>query len=745
MARSTRLRGVSINSPFAFLVVVSVAVVVSLFVTVHFGRESEWTDAIYLRQWHLLHARFGDRERGRVAVVLLDDPATAAADPMDWSPEQYRALIDALAAEGASLIGFDGVFQEITQGPVVDDHRSLWLPPTRLNQGPVDSQTSSSLQPPLVFAYEFVQSEFGRIILGTPETARFLHYPYNVSLRNLPPKSWWRVFQEALTNTEDDGRIEQSSEYFEPPKQVGNPIAEGWRIHSNTAARDQMSSVIEYQGDYYPCLPMVLASIGLGKRPELALSGSGVDSITMGERVLPAQRAGWMIVSPKTRDIQKYSALGVLRHTLPKDSLRGTVVIAGRVENQIDDPNPSHPISPVVLDAEFTEAILDGTLQRIASPSELSWLMVTLIAGSLTILWVASRYRPLTGILLSAAGLASLMVLTIAWEIFDEVIRNVVFYWPQIWPNIAIVYGTSFSILSWRTLSERRKFRSAFEHYVDPKIIEKVLADPDGLELGGELRHVTVLFADIVDFTKRTEHTPPKDMVSILNTYMGAMIEVVIQHEGVVDKLMGDAVMAFWGAPLRTTHGALSAVNCALAMLDGLDRLRGSDSRFANFDIGIGIATGDVVAGNIGGQQRFDYSIIGDTVNLASRLEGLTRQLNVHILVDGSTLQGAERNFVVRDIGLVRVKGKDDPVEVSEVIGAPQADGRLAGEDEQFCTLFSTAVRQAREGHFEEARALLEKLALTHPDDPGVRLYLSHPMMVSGVAGEKLILEFTSK
>jgi len=723
--------------------VVSVAVVVSLFVTGLFSSESRWTNEIYLRQWHLLRARFEDRQRGRVAVVFLDDPVTAAADPMDWPAEHYRALIDALAAEGASVIGFDGVFQEITQGPVVDDHRSLWLPPTRLHQGP--SQTSSSIQPPLVFAYEFVQSDFGRISLGTPDTARLLHYPYSVSLHDVPPKPWWRLLQEVVTNTQDYGSISQASKYFEPPKEVGNPIAEGWRIHSNKAFRDEMPSVIEYQGDHYPCLPMVLASIGLGKRPELMLSGSGVDSVRIGEMVIPTYRSGEMIVSPKTRAIRTYPALEVLRHTLPKDSLRGAVVIAGRVEKPIDDPNRSHTISPVVLDAEFTEAILDGTLQRLASPSELWWLAVALVAGSLTILWVASRYGPSTGILLSAGGLASLVVLTIAWETYDEVIRNVIFYWPQIWPNVAIVYGTSFSILTWRTLSERRKFRSAFEHYVDPKIIEQVLADPDGLELGGELRHVTVLFADIVDFTKRTEHTPPKEMVSLLNTYMGAMIEVVIQHGGVVDKLMGDAIMAFWGAPLRTTQGASSAVNCAVAMLDGLDRLRESDSRFAHFDIGIGIATGDVVAGNIGGQRRFDYSIIGDTVNLASRLEGLTRQLNVHILVDRSTLEEAGQSFVVRDMGFIRVKGKDDPIEASEIIGLAQADGRLAEADEQFCRLFSTAVGQIRGGHFDEARGLLEKLALTHPDDPGVRLYLSHPMMVSGAAGEKLILEFTSK
>ncbi|MGO9603088.1 MAG: adenylate/guanylate cyclase domain-containing protein [Candidatus Binataceae bacterium] len=741
MSRSTRIRRV--NSPFVFLAAVSLAVVVSFGVAAVFPRETRWTDAIYLRQWHLLHAMFGDRQRGRVAVVLLDDPATAAADPMDWPAEHYRALIDALAAEGASLIGFDGVLQEITQGPVVDDHRSLWLPPTRLHQGP--SQTSSSIQPPLVFAYEFVQRDFGRVILGTPETARLLHYPYNVSLRNVPPKPWWRVLQEVETNTRDYGSVSQSSEYFEPLKEVGNPIAEGWRIHyrqagagDNKAFRDEMPSVIEYQGDYYPCLPMVLASLGLGKRPELALSGSGVESVRIGESVLPAQRSGWMIVSPKISSIRTYPALEVLQHKLPKDSLRGAVVIAGRVERPFDDPNRSHTISPVVLDAEFTEAISDGTLQRIASPSELSWLAFMLIAGTLTTLWVASRYRPSTGILLSGAGLLSLLILTIAWETYDEVIRNVFFSWPEIWPNIVVVYGTSFSILTWRSISVRRKFRSAFEHYVDPKIIEQVLADPDGLELGGELRHVTVLFADIVDFTKRTEHTPPREMVSLLNIYMGAMIEVVIRHGGVVDKLIGDAIMAFWGAPLRTSRGAWSAITCAVAMLDALDGLRRSDSRFANFDIGIGIATGDVVAGNIGGQRRFDYSIIGDTVNLASRLESLTRQLSVHILVDRSTLEEAEQNFVFRDIGFVRVKGKDDPVETSEVIRPPQPD-------EQFCTLFSTAVRQAREGHFDEARGLLQKLALTHPDDPAVRLYLSHPIMQRGAAGERVILEFTSK
>ncbi len=171
------------------------------------------------------------------------------------------------------------------------------------------------------------------------------------------------------------------------------------------------------------------------------------------------------------------------------------------------------------------------------------------------------------------------------------------------------------------------------------------------MKLGGERRHLAILFADIVSFTKRAEKTEPEDLLALLNTYMTSMIDVIFKTGGVVDKLMGDGIMAFWGAPNDLENPSRSALDCALKMLENLNVLQTTDPRFADLDIGIGISTGDVVVGNLGGENRFDYSVIGDTVNFASRLEGLTRHFKVHLLVSRETYTEAGAGYIGRELG----------------------------------------------------------------------------------------------
>ena len=143
--------------------------------------------------------------------------------------------------------------------------------------------------------------------------------------------------------------------------------------------------------------------------------------------------------------------------------------------------------------------------------------------------------------------------------------------------------------------SEKRYLRSAFEHYLNPNVVASVVDDPQGLRLSGERRHLAILFSDIVNFTSRAERSEPEQVVALLNTYMSVMIDIIFQSQGVVDKLMGDGIMAFWGAPNDIANPAAAAIDCALKMLDGLRRLRQDDERFADVDIGIGIATGEAM------------------------------------------------------------------------------------------------------------------------------------------------------
>jgi adenylate cyclase len=282
--------------------------------------------------------------------------------------------------------------------------------------------------------------------------------------------------------------------------------------------------------------------------------------------------------------------------------------------------------------------------------------------------------------------------------------------------------------------------RTAFEHYLNPDVITSLLDSPEGLKLGGERRHLAILFADIVSFTKRAEKTEPEDLLALLNTYMTSMIDVIFKTGGVVDKLMGDGIMAFWGAPNDLENPSRAAIDCALKMLENLHGLQTNDPRFADLDIGIGISTGDVVVGNLGGENRFDYSVIGDTVNFASRLEGLTRHFKVHLLVSRETYTEAGGGYIGRELGLVKVKGKQLYVPIVHVAGRENDS-----VDPAFYNHFANALSMIRSGDAFSARQELLQLSESSPDDTPVRIYLDKIAADPDHPPTEMVFEFETK
>jgi adenylate cyclase len=285
---------------------------------------------------------------------------------------------------------------------------------------------------------------------------------------------------------------------------------------------------------------------------------------------------------------------------------------------------------------------------------------------------------------------------------------------------------------------EKRFIRSAFELYVNPDYVASLMQDSKMLKLGGERRHLSILFSDIMNFTSRAERSEPEPLVALLNTYMTAMTNVIFETGGVVDKLMGDGIMAFWGAPIASENPARDAIECALKMHEELRRLAERDERFRDVHIGIGIATGDVIVGNFGGDKKFDYSVIGDTVNLASRLEGLTRQFKVDIIVNLQTYTEAGTGYVAREIGLVKVKGKDQRVAVVEIAGRENDS-----VDPAYYLRFSEAMARLRKGDSPESD--LQGLLRERPGDQVVEMCLERLKEADGTPPREMVFDFETK
>ncbi len=234
--------------------------------------------------------------------------------------------------------------------------------------------------------------------------------------------------------------------------------------------------------------------------------------------------------------------------------------------------------------------------------------------------------------------------------------------------NAAWMLSTA-SLFGWRYFTgerERKEMRSIFGKYVSKNVLEDILRDPSKVVLGGQEKEITVLFSDIRGFTTLSERTAPTDLVRILNLYFSYMSAQVIAHDGVLDKYIGDAIMAFWGAPLDDPDHATHAFEAGLGMLEELKRLN-ADLRFLaepEINIGIGIYTGPAVVGNIGSDIRHDYTVIGDTVNVASRLEGLNKEFGTNIIIGQSTRERIKGNYTFRSLGETSVKGRKEALRI---------------------------------------------------------------------------------
>ncbi len=253
---------------------------------------------------------------------------------------------------------------------------------------------------------------------------------------------------------------------------------------------------------------------------------------------------------------------------------------------------------------------------------------------------------------------------------------------PVIASSVALFGGVAYQyFIEGR---EKRKMKRLFGQYVSKDVYAQLVANPDLARLGGQRRDMTVLFSDIRGFTTITEKGQPEEIVHMLNEYFTRMVEIVFRHKGTVDKFVGDMVMALFGAPLDDPHHADHAVEAALDMLAELRQLNEkwkAEGFDATVDIGVGVNTGPMIAGNIGSDQIMSYTVIGDAVNLGSRLESLNKQYSTHIIISDETRQRLTGQYVFRPLGDVVVKGKTRPVAIFEVVGrsAPDTIAPIAG------------------------------------------------------------------
>ena len=272
-------------------------------------------------------------------------------------------------------------------------------------------------------------------------------------------------------------------------------------------------------------------------------------------------------------------------------------------------------------------------------------------------------------------------------------------------PALAVVIGY-FSSTAYHFLKERQQnvlIKGMFSQYVSKNVVNELLLNPDKLRLGGERKNVSVLFSDITGFTTFAENKQPEELVGFINQYLNEMTEIIIANEGTLDKYLGDAVMSFWGAPIELEDHAFKACMSALQMQDKLVEMREKWTRTGETPIRvrIGVNTGYVIVGNIGGEKRFDYTVLGDDVNLASRLEGANKEYGTNIMISDLTFECCKDKLLVRELDVIRVKGKSKPTKVYELISL--VGDKKAEEAIEKMDLYFQALDLYRHKSFEAA------------------------------------------
>jgi adenylate cyclase len=607
----------------------------------------------------------------RVVVVAIDNKSVKELGRWPWSREVTAGLITALKGYGVRITALDIVFSE-PQGPLPDQR----LADAVGRSGNVVLGYFFRQEPQTLSSAAHEQLAASRIrLLRSEKGASFPPIPEFPSLDATIPRVGAKALACGFFNVipDDDGLCRT------------------------------IPLLALYDGAVYPSLALKALGLYLGKEPRVEVAPFGIRTLALNDLALPVGEGGSLALNyyGPGGSFVTLSAVDVLNRRVATGVLRNALVFVGATEAGIADlrATPFDPVMPgVEIHATVAANALEGRfLVRNSSTVALEIGAIVLVPLLLARL-LASSSGTLAGLgwfAFSVAGylLANLYVFSyLAWDL------------SVIFPLVPLFAGYT-GCEAYRNLvieKRGRYLKSAFGSYVSPDLVEVIVKDPDRLRLGGERREITVLFSDIRAFTTISESLQPEDLVRLLNGYLSPMTRIILEERGTLDKYIGDAVMAIFNAPLDVANHAEHACRTAFRMLDRLTTLNAefSSSGLPEIDIGIGINTGDAIVGNMGADIRFDYTAIGDNVNLASRLEGLNKYYGTRILVTSATRHQAGDAFLFREADLVRVKGKREPVTVFELMTSRH----------ELAAPFSRGLSLYRERRFAEAAPLFAEL-----------------------------------
>ena len=654
-----------------------------------------------------------------VRIVDIDEGSLAAVGAWPWRREVLARLVERLLADGAKVVSFDFVLP--------------YAEPDPISELPAEARDTPEIQPILTKLAEFsgdrrlLAAIAGKpVVLGMIGRAgtsqRAVVSRAGFALLGSDPASYVPSFAAMTANTQPLqeaasglGVLNWFPEYDQVVRKVPMLVRFGRELAPSLVAETMRLSL-------GAATIVVRSSTASGETP--FVEETGITSVRIGHMQVPTDHSGQMWLSFTPHDPGRFrSAVDVLEGRVVRSEIAGRIVLIGTSAPGLFDLRAT-PIDPsiagVEIHAQAIEQIIAGEVLHRPDLSTGVEVVFTVISGAL-LAFLVRRSGAVSGSLMGAAMLV--LVLSSAWWVR----KQHGFLLDPTYPGLTLtaIYIFCSGFFYFHTAREKNQVRRAFSHYMAPSIVEELARRPEKLQLGGENRLVTLYRSDLAGFSRISEELTPQELVQLMNEYLTAMTDIIMEHGGFIDKYIGDAIDGVFGAPAddpdHALHAAQAALACRTKLLE-MDAAKIDTFRGRRLQQRIGLHTGVGIVGNIGSRRRFNYTVMGDSANLASRLEGANRFYGTTILASQATAKLAGPAIVWREIDVIKVVGRSEPVGIYEPLGRSE---ELTAHQSTLLGSYAEGLRCWRSGDFASAARHFEKLS---EHDPPARVFLERSL-----------------
>lgn len=665
-----------------------------------------------------LKANLAPQKNNQIVIVDIDEKSLASEGQWPWSRDRLATLIDQLFnTYGVTLVGMDIVFAEPDRSSQIDVLKQL----NRLNL--------SSEQQVILTAAKTKLDLDQRLALSIKNHPVVLGYYFNNETSwtsgSLPAPVFTAEQLGSLDNNfitmKGFGANLEDLQHQSAAAGHFNPYIDSDGINRRTPA------IIEYQKNYYESLALAMARTLLWVdhlQPGISAHNDSyrrMEWIGLADFKVPVDNRGCILIPYRGPQgmFSYYSAVDILNGAIAKEDLQNAIVLVGTTAPGLMDLR-STPLSSAYPGVEVQASLLAGILDQTIWHSP-AWIkgaeLLQLLFIGVLLFALLPLLNPLWSIVLTAAVTAATLGFN-QWLWQQHLVLPLASSLLLI--GLLYIWNTTYGFIA--EFRGKKRISNIFGQYVPPAIVTNMAKNPEAFSIAGEAREMTVLFSDIRDFTAISERLEATELTRMMNAYLTPMTEIIHQQQGTIDKYIGDAIMAFWGAPLDDPHHTRHAILAALEMLNKINQLNNQFEQqgWPRLNIGIGLNTGIMNVGNMGSQFRMAYTVMGDAVNLGARLESLTKEYGVNLIISETT-QAALPDLFCRELDRIQVKGKELPVTIYQPIGLMD---ELSSLQIYQVEQFHDALENYRQAQWQAAESILQKLHDKNPEEHLYQLYL---------------------